>query len=145
MATGELAGKKLLFLNIYAPVHGAVRVQFFRKMNQLILPENVDIICGGDFNCVQSNEMDRVGGTRRAELGAKELATFTSTHGLWDAGYYNLPQVNGSKARAEYAAACHTHFHTAASGKKGSSRLDRFYVGITVKSLVRGIETEEHY
>ncbi|GMF19803.1 unnamed protein product [Phytophthora fragariaefolia] len=143
MVTGEIAGKKFLFINIYAPVHGAVRIQFFRKLLQLNLPTEVEIICGGDFNCVARNGLDRIGGSRKTELGIKELECFAAKHTLWDAGYYNLPRVNGNKERRKYAGECHTHFHTAASGRKGSSRLDRFYVSAASKTLVRGVSTEE--
>ncbi|KAE9157364.1 hypothetical protein PF004_g32254 [Phytophthora fragariae] len=77
------------------------------------------------------------------ELGAKELEGFAAKHGLWDAGFYNFPRTDGITAKREYAQRCHTHFHTTASGKKGSSRLDRFYVSTTIKELVRGSEAED--
>ncbi|GMF29166.1 unnamed protein product [Phytophthora fragariaefolia] len=142
MVTGELAGKRILFVNVYAPVHGVTRVLFFRRLHQLTFPEDVSIIYGGDFNCVANNGLDREGGSRKLELGAKELEGFAATHGLWDTGFYNFPRTDGITAKREYAQRCHTHFHTVASGKKGSSRLDRFYVSTTVKGLVRGSEVE---
>ncbi|GMF21499.1 unnamed protein product [Phytophthora fragariaefolia] len=140
---GRDCRENVLFINIYAPVHGAVRIQFFRKLLQLNLPTEVEIICGGDFNGVPRNGLDRIGGSRKSELGIIELEGFAAKHTLWDAGYYNLPKVNGNKERRKYAGACHTHFHTATSGRKGSSRLDRFYVSAASKPLVRGVATEE--
>ncbi|GMF42294.1 unnamed protein product [Phytophthora fragariaefolia] len=109
----------------------------------LTFPEDVSIIYGGDFNCVTNNGLDRQGGSRKLELGVKELEGFAAKHGLWDAGFYNFPRTDGITAKRKYAQMCHTHFHIAASGKKGSSRLDRFYVSTTIKGLVRGSEVED--
>ncbi|KAE9087011.1 hypothetical protein PF010_g19882 [Phytophthora fragariae] len=143
MVTGELDGKKLLFINIYAPVNGAVRVQFYRKLKKLKIPEETEIICGGDFNCVDNNGIDRIGGSTKAELGTRELNHLMAEMGLQDAGETNIPSVQCRRRVHAYAAAHHTHFHKASSGQRGSTRLDRFYVGHGAKPLVRGVETEE--
>ncbi|GMF14991.1 unnamed protein product [Phytophthora fragariaefolia] len=141
IATGELDCKKLLFINIYPPVNGAVRVQFYRKPKKLNIPEETDIICGGDFNCVDNNGIDRTGESTKAELGSRELNHLMAEMGLQDAGETNILGVQCRRRVQAYAAAHHTHFHIAASGKRGSSRLDRFYVGHGAKPLVRGVET----
>jgi hypothetical protein len=140
MTTGELAGRNLLFINMYAPVNGAARVKFFKQLSQLTFPTGMDIVCGGDFNCVIDPNVDRVGGTGRPEMGASQLRSFLETNELYDAGNYNLPE---EQAKSAYANQHHTHFHVSATGLHDSSRLDRFYVSVAVKHLVRGVETEE--
>jgi len=143
MTRGELVGRHLLFINIYAPVNGAVRVAFSKTLAELTFPSDVEIICGGDFNCVLDPKVDGVGGGGKKELGAAELRDFIGKWGLCDAGIDNFPKTSGPREQRDFSNKHHTHFHGSASARSGSSRLDRFYVGAAVKPLVRGVITEE--
>jgi len=143
MAMGEIAGRKVLFINVYAPANGAVRAQYFNQLIQIEVPANVDVVCGGDFNCVENAELDRQGGTGKADTGVRQLRTFLEKWNLVDAGAYHVPMDRHPKQLAAYAAKCHTHFHVSAGGKRGSSRLDRMYVGAQTTRYVRGVETDE--
>jgi hypothetical protein len=66
MAMGELAGRRVLFMNVYAPANGAVRVSFFTQLLKMEVPDHVDVVCGGDFNCVEIAEIDRRGAQAKA-------------------------------------------------------------------------------
>jgi hypothetical protein len=140
MAMGEIAGRKVLFINVYAPANGAVRAQYFNQLMQIEVPANVDVVCGGDFNCVENAELDRQGGTGKADAGVRQLRTFLEK---WNLGAYHVPMDTHPKQLAAYAAKCHTHFHVSVGGKQGSSRLDRMYVGAQTTRYVRGVETDE--
>ncbi|GMF59556.1 unnamed protein product [Phytophthora fragariaefolia] len=90
MATGELDGKKLLFINIYAMVqYGCNSIGKSRSSTS----QKKQIICGGDFNCVDNNGIDRIGGSTKAELGSRELNHLMAEMGLQDAGETNIPGV----------------------------------------------------
>jgi hypothetical protein len=70
MTMGALAGRQVLFINVYGPAYGPVRVKFFRKLAAIDFPEDADIICGGDFNCVEwSSGSERR--TQRAGYGVE--------------------------------------------------------------------------
>ncbi|KAE9274482.1 hypothetical protein PR003_g29596 [Phytophthora rubi] len=88
-------------------------------------------------------EVDRFGGSRKADIGASELARLVDREGLIDTGYYNKPGLWDHKTAAAYAMNHHTHRHKAASGAIGTSRLDRFYIRASARRLVRGVVTEE--
>jgi hypothetical protein len=36
MTQGGLAGRQLMFVNVYAPVHRAVRIKFFEQLSQIL-------------------------------------------------------------------------------------------------------------
>jgi hypothetical protein len=118
-------------------------VKFFRKLAAIDCPEDADIICGGDFNCVLNGAVDRSGGRRERDMGSRELLLFLEKAGLVDPAESLQPQVASTQALRRFAAAHHTHFHTSASGTRGSSRIDRFYVGAAANKYVRGVQTEE--
>jgi hypothetical protein len=67
MAMGELAGRRVPFMNVYAPANGAVRVSFFTQLLKMEVPAHVDVVCGGDFNCVEIEEIDRRGGHKQKQ------------------------------------------------------------------------------
>jgi len=71
------------------------------------------------------------------------MKRFFQKWNLVDAGDYHRPIDRNPSACAEYAAKHHTHFHVAAGGKRGSSRLDRMYVSAPATPYVRGVETDE--
>jgi hypothetical protein len=103
----------------------------------------VDVVCGGDFNCVEIEEIDRRGGTSKSDVGSREMKRFFQKWNLVDAGDYHRPIDRNPSACAEYAAKHHSHFHVAAGGKRGSPRLDRMYVSAAATQYVRGVETDE--
>lgn len=143
MVTGVIGGKVFLFINIYAPSHGAVRTLFFRKLRGIAFPEDVEILLGGDFNCVENRRLDRVGGSKSSDGGAKILTAWVDKMELIDTGFYNMPVRGGQGARNAYARDHHTHRHTAASGDVGTSRLDRWYISASSKKMVRSVQAEE--
>ncbi|KAG1692211.1 hypothetical protein DVH05_025641 [Phytophthora capsici] len=77
--------------------------------------------------------MDRTGGSGKDDIGAVELADFLQRNDLLDAGYYNMPNRTQGQEVDRYAQKHHTHWHKAASGKVGTSRLDRWYVSAKAK------------
>ncbi|KAG1699893.1 hypothetical protein DVH05_012332 [Phytophthora capsici] len=87
--------------------------------------------------------MDRTGGSGKDDIGAVELAGFLQRNDLLDAGYYNMPNRIQGQEVDWYAQKHHTHWHKEASGKVGTSRLDRWYVSAKAKGLVRGQATRE--
>ncbi|GMF46368.1 unnamed protein product [Phytophthora fragariaefolia] len=115
MVKGTLAGQVFLFVNVYAPSLGAARIKFMKSIQTISFPQDWVLICGGDFNCVVDRELDRIGGKRKADIGASELARLVDREGLIDTGY----------------------------GAIGTSRLDRFYIRASVRRWVRGVVTEE--
>ncbi|KAE9231640.1 hypothetical protein PF005_g3024 [Phytophthora fragariae] len=74
MVKGTLAGQVFLFVNIYAPSHRVARIKFMKNLQAICFPQDWVLICGGDFNCVVDREVDRFGGSRKADIGASELA-----------------------------------------------------------------------
>jgi hypothetical protein len=66
-----IAGKKVLFIIVYAPTHGQLESKQIRKLATMELPEEVDVLCGGDLNCLLDGEIDRSGGSRGRDMGAR--------------------------------------------------------------------------
>ncbi|GMF47021.1 unnamed protein product [Phytophthora fragariaefolia] len=130
MATGTLAERKVLFINIYAPVHGPSRVKFYLTLLSLSLPDDVDVICGSDFNCVLDQNTDRLGGSGARELGARELRAFLDKTELSDAGEYRKPRGFGSQAWKQEEGRA-----TAAGGSE-PSRQSRRVANLGVKPLL---------
>ncbi|KAE9337230.1 hypothetical protein PR003_g12105 [Phytophthora rubi] len=143
MLTGVIDGKVFMFINIYAPVHGAVRTQFFRKQLSIPFPADVEYLVGGDFNCVEKNGLDRVGGSKRSDIGAKVLSAWSDKLGIVDTGFRNMPVRSGAREKEKYARDHHTHRHKAASGEVGTSRLDRWYISASAKKMVRSVKAED--
>jgi hypothetical protein len=95
MTTGDLEGRKVLFINIYAPTRGASRVKFFKALND---QDDCDVICGGDFNCAINGAVDKAGSHRPRGVWARELASFLDKVGLVDHGEVYQPENNGTEA-----------------------------------------------
>lgn len=59
-------GKPLLLLNSYAPNDSDERLQYFRSVIELVLasdllsPDDLTIVWGGDFNCTDNQTLDRL-------------------------------------------------------------------------------------
>lgn len=119
------------------------RVTFFRTLVNLKLPPGAVVLCGGDFNCVTDRQVDRIGGGKSEEAGVKVLMGFIEQNDLMDTGFCNLPTKVSRNDIVEYANLHHTHRHKSARGVIGSSRLDRWYISVNSKKLIRGQTTEE--
>jgi hypothetical protein len=103
----------------------------------------LEVICGGDFNCVLDVPNDRSGAHRVRNIGAKELQRFIEQAGLVDPGAALRPDDADPVTKAQYTVEAHTYFQAVAQGQQGSARLDRFYIGINAAKYVRGVVTEE--
>ncbi|GMF63776.1 unnamed protein product [Phytophthora fragariaefolia] len=95
MTTGKLAGRRVLFINIYAPSNGAARILFFNRLLNSELPADAEVICGGDFNCVLKESVDRLGASRTRNLGVRELQRFMDKTGIIDPADYLQDGING--------------------------------------------------
>ncbi|GMF32933.1 unnamed protein product [Phytophthora fragariaefolia] len=105
MVQAELAGRCVLLINIYSPSHGVTRIKFYKYLSQTEWPDEMDMICGGDFNCVLDRETDRVGSGGTRDMGMRELQAFLEKARLYDPGLSHKPHVNGRQALEDYAAA----------------------------------------
>nr|CAI72277.1 reverse transcriptase precursor, putative [Phytophthora infestans] len=143
MATGEIQGKRHIFINVYAPSHGATRTLFFDTLRDIRFPAEHTLVCGGDFNCVVRAEMDRRGSGTTEDMGARSLRRFIEENALVDTGEYCMPEVVTDWEMKQYVQLHHTHRHTAADGTKGSSRIDRWYISGQDWEQVRGVTTDE--
>ena len=80
----------VLLVNIYAPTDRHERERLFRQMRQWPWPQ-LEVVLFGDFNCVQSPHLDRLGGLRSERPESPELETLLRVLGLEDA--YTLAQA----------------------------------------------------
>ncbi|EEY59938.1 uncharacterized protein PITG_22991 [Phytophthora infestans T30-4] len=143
MATGEIQGKRHLFVNVYAPSHGPTRTLFFNRLRGIELPKEHTVTCGGDFNCVTMTEVDRSGKNGTEDAGARTLRLFLQDNALVDTGESNMPEAITDIEVDTYARTHHTYAYTTADGLKRTSRLDRWYISGHEWKQVRGVTTDE--
>jgi hypothetical protein len=99
------------FINVYSPNNPKERKEFILNLDKLITKKNV--ILGGDFNFVENNLRDKLGGNLDfGEVGKKEIALIKDTFNLIDPFRKLHPDVR------EYTW----------SLNNVSTRIDRFYI-----------------
>jgi len=108
------------FINVYAPNNHAERVSWFDDLHRWFIGDKA-IILGGDFNCIENVNIDKVGGNYAyGDRGADMLSSFRNNYRLVDAYRACYPRdVATSWTAADGSVAC---------------RLDRFYVSASLKS-----------
>ena len=108
-------GKQVLrLINIYAPNVPAERRQFFNSLDHHLSGRH-KVILAGDFNCVESSQLDKIGGNPdRGTEGIEILKNACSSFQLVDP----FRRKNPSKQEFSYISKSNTV----------RSRLDRFYI-----------------
>jgi len=112
-----VAGSRFRLINIYAPNDGYERIRFFHEFEHL-LDTNKYIIMGGDFNCIDSINLDRMGGSNKEAnvkntlRGSEVLKRYKLSHDIIDVFRTRNPDIKAV---------------TFTNGKMGS-RLDKFYI-----------------
>ena len=106
-------------INVYAPNKHAERVQWFNDLHRWFIDDKI-IIVGGDFNCVDNKNIDKVGGNDAyGDVGASVLYSLRNNYRLVDAYRVRFPHdVATSWSSAGGSVAC---------------RLDRLYVSTSLK------------
>ena len=107
-------------INVYAPNNHAERIPWFNDLHRWFMGDKF-IIFGGDFNCIENKNIDKVGGNVvYGDVGANILGTIRNNYHLVDAYRTCFPHdVATSWVSADGTVAC---------------RLDRFYVSASLKS-----------
>ena len=88
-ATVEIEGKKMLFINAYAPNTTSEKLDFFQHLNRVIdsiTQNDTNIILMGDFNSVRDNNMDIITGEAHnyREVSAfNQLIANVDLHDIW--------------------------------------------------------------
>ncbi|OWY98004.1 Reverse transcriptase precursor, partial [Phytophthora megakarya] len=84
MVTITLAGKLFLLVNIYTPSEGAARVRYYKAMQEIKMPSDATVICGGDFNCILLKPLDRSkGGDTSDPVNYRLIALHNSDYKLF--------------------------------------------------------------
>ena len=122
-------------VNIYAPNKPACRERFFTALQAWDWSQRPTILAG-DFNCVQSPPLDRLGGTRKGRPESAALQGLIEAHLLEDACILSTP-VDGEGDDPDPI-----DFFTY-WGKDAASRIDRFYVPQSWSSMVQGVSVYE--
>ena len=106
-------------INVYAPNKHAERVQWFNDLHRWFIDDKI-IIFGGDFNCVDNKNTDKVGGNDAyGDVGASVLYSLRNNYRLVDSYRVRFPHdVATSWSSADGSVAC---------------RLDRLYVSTSLK------------
>ena len=122
-------------VNVYAPNCSADRERFFTGLQQWPWQQH-DSVIAGDFNCVQSPPLDRLGGTRSGRPESAALHTLLHSLSLEDA----LTLCAGVTDDDEVLAP--TDFFTY-WGPNTASRIDRFYVPQSWAAVVQWVSVDE--
>ena len=86
-------GIELNIMNIYAPTRPEDRSRFFRTLYQF-LTGNVNLLIGGDFNCVPDLTRDKMGGNPQlGDAGIRDLNTLMTNQNLYDIWRTSNPQA----------------------------------------------------
>ena len=81
----SMAGSKIRIINVYAPNNPAGRNQFINNLQNYLMTSK-EIILGGDFNCIENLELDKMGrNLERASGGANNLLKLKNDFFLVDA------------------------------------------------------------
>ena len=106
-------------INVYAPNNHAERVPWLNELHRWFVGDKLCIL-GGDFNCVENQRLDKVGGNvEYGAVGGDVLGTFRNNYRLIDVYRACYPRDVGTS-------------WTSADGSV-SCRLDRFYVSAQLK------------
>ena len=122
-------------MNIYAPIDPVSRECFFSDLHEWTWNQQPTILAG-DFNCVQSPPLDRLGGVRQGRPKRKALRTVMEAHHLEDARILS-ESVDGEGDDLDP-----TDFHTY-WGPDSASHIDRFYVPQAWSSVVQWVSVHE--
>ena len=106
-------------INVYAPNNHAERVPWLNELHRWFVGDKLCIL-GGDFNCVENQRLDKVGGNvDYGAVGGDVLGTFRNNYRLIDVYRASHPRdVETSWTSADGSVSC---------------RLDRFYVSAQLK------------
>ena len=121
----NMAGSNIRLLNVYAPNCPVERRQFFNELQNCMITSR-EIIMGGDFNCIENLELDKMGGNiHKGTDGANILLKLKSDFYLCDVFRTKYPK------KKEY------------SFRQGPIhvRLDRFYIS---DSLFQWVQKLSH-
>ena len=118
----------VLLVNIYAPNHPAERELFFSHLKGWPWPCR-DIILAGDFNSVQSPQLDRLGGQRTGRPESAQLGHLLTLRELEDARILSAPTDDEDPPEP-------TEFFTYWT-KSTANRIDRFYLPLGWTSTVQ--------
>jgi len=106
----------LVFVNIYAPVHGPERVYFIQKLSDALssFEQEEYMFMGGDFNCTENHKVDR--NHKEPHMASQnEILKLVAEHDLYDIWrilHKNERQYTWAQARENLISL---------------ARLDRFY------------------
>ena len=111
-------------ISVYAPNNACERKQFFNDIYPLFLGKN-PIILGGDFNCVENLQLDKMGGNKeQGNSGWLQLKTLVNDFNLVDCYRKKYPSLK------EFTWA----------SQNVSCRLDRFYISSCLFPCVQNVE-----
>jgi exonuclease III len=124
-----------LLVNVYAPNDRVEREDFFTGLIAMEWPHS-DVVLAGDFNCVQSPALDRLGGRRSGRPESPALQQSTEELHLEDALTLSINADDEDEGTESI-----THFTY--WGPEVASRIDRFYLPVSWTSKVQWIEAAE--
>ena len=121
----QINGTKFRFICIYAPNNNLERKDFIDSL-QNYLNTSRKIIMGGDFNFVESLELDKKGGDPNSgNIGAENIKSLKRDFGLIDPFRASFPTLKK-----------YTYIHH----QNIAVRLDRYYISTELKSFVQNID-----
>jgi exonuclease III len=123
-------GDKHIF-NIYAPNNHQTRETLYHDLQQWKWSER-DTILAGDFNCVMSPALDRLGGDRTGRSESAELQHLLEGEQLEDASTLTAPTEDDDD-----------YLEPTYWGPEAASRIDRFYVRQTWTAQVEWVAVEQ--
>ncbi|KAE8908137.1 hypothetical protein PF003_g8040 [Phytophthora fragariae] len=127
---------ELLVINVYAPNDHRDREAFFTQL-QAWPRQQQDTILAGDFNCVQSPLLDRLGGHRSKRPESKALEQLLEQGQLEDA------RILEEHAETEEVEDQDPTEYFTYWVPEAASRIDRYYVPKTWTAVVERVEVEE--
>ena len=84
-------------INIYSPNNEYERVCFIKQIGEWLvnMEENTEAVIGGDFNCVLSNQLDRLNCRDSTDIGQIDLHHLNKSCGLQDVWRRRNPTAKG--------------------------------------------------
>ncbi|CAI5712111.1 unnamed protein product [Peronospora farinosa] len=123
----------ILLVNVYAPNDRQERERLFRLMREWPWPQ-LEVVLFGDFNCVQSPHLDRLGGLRSGRPESPELETLLQALGLEDA---QTLAASAMEDEVPEPVDYYTFWNA-----RSASRIDRFYVNTSWTAVVQQVQVQ---
>ena len=113
---------KCQFINVYCPNNEYERVCFINNMKTLIV-DDVDVIIGGDFNCVLNNTLDRLNCRDKVDIGQIDIQHLMDQCDLEDVFRRRFPDKNVFSWR----------------GRNKASRIDYWLISRSLDNMVNDV------